>query len=174
MKTIFSLAKSNLKKNKSKSFLVLITIILTTALLTSVGLTCANWIEANTEITRQRVGAYDGLYLGVSPEQITNIKNNEDVAEVAVRTTLGRIRNEEDFLGIMYVDENTPQKINMNITEGEFPSKYNEIAIQDGYITNILGKDLKVGDYIELEYEVVKTSEIRKDKFLISGIIKTE
>ena len=174
MKTIFSLAISNLKKNKSKSFLVLITIILTTALLTSVGLTCANWIEANTEITRQRVGAYDGLYLGVSPEQITNIKNNEDAAEVAIRTTLGRIRNEEDFLGIMYVDENTPEKINMNITEGEFPSKYNEIAIQDGYITNILGKDLKVGDSIELEYEVVKTSEIRKDKFLISGIIKTE
>ena len=61
MKTIFSLAKSNLKKNKSKSFLILITIILTTTLLTSVGITCANWMEANTEITRQRVGAYDGL-----------------------------------------------------------------------------------------------------------------
>ena len=77
--------------------------------MTSVGLTCANWIEANTEITRQRVGAYDGLYLGVSPEQITNIKNNEDAAEVAIRNTLGRIRNEDDFLGIMYVDVNSPE-----------------------------------------------------------------
>ena len=55
MSTLSSLAKGNLKNNKSKSILIAFTIMLTTILLTSVGLTCLNWVKANKEITIERV-----------------------------------------------------------------------------------------------------------------------
>lgn len=75
MGTIFNLSKCNLKKNISKSFLIIITIALTTTLLTSVGITCANWLEANTEITIKRAGAYDGLYRGITEEEYKDRKS---------------------------------------------------------------------------------------------------
>lgn len=174
MGTIFNLSKCNLKKNISKSFLIIITIALTTTLLTSVGITCANWLEANTEITIKRAGAYDGLYRGITEEEYNKIKADENVELSSIRTTFGRVKNEDNFLSIMYLDENTPEMINMKLEEGRFPTEYNEIAIQSGYLENILNMPAKVGQTIQLEYEINTTKEIIKDEFIITGIIKTE
>ncbi len=174
MGTIFNLSKCNLKKNISKSFLIIITIALTTTLLTSVGITCANWLEANTEITIKRAGAYDGLYRGITEEEYNKIKADENVELSSIRTTFGRVKNEDNFLSIMYLDENTPEMINMKLEEWRFPTEYNEIAIQSGYLENILNMPAKVGQTIQLEYEINTTKEIIKDEFIITGIIKTE
>ena len=174
MGTIFNLSKCNLKKNISKSFLIIITIALTTTLLTSVGITCANWLEANTEITIQRAGAYEGLYRGITKEEYNKIKADDNVEVSSIRTTFGRIKNEDNYLGIMYLDENTPEMINMKLEEGRFPKAYNEIAIQSGYLENILNMPVEVGQTIQLEYQINTTKEIIKDEFIITGIIKTE
>ena len=45
MKTLTNLVKGNLKSSKAKSVLICITIMLTTTLLTSVGIICNNWLK---------------------------------------------------------------------------------------------------------------------------------
>ena len=65
MNTVSLLAKGGLKANKAKSILIAITIALTTTLLTSVGITCANWMEVNKQVTIERSGSFHGAYRNV-------------------------------------------------------------------------------------------------------------
>ena len=73
MSTLSNLSKGSLKNNKSKSFLI---IMLTTTLLTSVGLTCLNWINVNKKVTIERSGSFHGTYKRTTIDELNIINNN--------------------------------------------------------------------------------------------------
>lgn len=76
MSTLSNLSKGSLKNNKSKSFLIALTIMLTTTLLTSVGLTCLNWINVNKKVTIERSGSFHGTYKRTTIDELNIINNN--------------------------------------------------------------------------------------------------
>lgn len=172
MSTLSNLTKGNLKNNKSKSFLIALTIMLTTTLLTSVGLTCLNWIKVNKEVTIERSGSFHGTYKRTTIDELNIIKNNIDIEKFGVLRTVGYAEKDENNLGIVYTDENNAEMGNVNFIEGSIPTKENEIAIQDGYL-DILGIEAKVGENINLEYESRNDGEIKNYDFILSGIIES-
>ncbi|MDO7204163.1 hypothetical protein Q5M85_08435 [Paraclostridium bifermentans] len=68
------IAKGNLKQNKSKSTLIIITIILATTLLTAVGLTCADWDFLNKENVRKYSGTQHGVYRKIDEQKQNKLK----------------------------------------------------------------------------------------------------
>ena len=68
------IAKSNLIINKSKSILIIITIILSTTSLSSVGLTCLDWSKANKERIIKYSGTQHGVYGNMDEKKIEEMK----------------------------------------------------------------------------------------------------
>lgn len=172
MKFISRLAKGSLKSNKSKSLLIGITIMLTTVLLTSIGIICAGWIESNKEVTIERSGSHHALYKRATYDEIRVIENNIDIEKFGVMTTVGISSFEGNNLGIAYLDENGKEMANVEFVQGVMPKSNDEIAIQDGYL-KLLGQEVKVGDKIKLEYESRGTGILKEKEFTISGLMKT-
>ena len=172
MSTLSSLAKGNLKNNKSKSILIAFTIMLTTILLTSVGLTCLNWVKANKEITIERVGSYHSTYKNITIKELDIIKNNIDIEKFGVLRTVGVAEENENTLSVIYTDEDSAEMGNVKFIEGKMPIKENEIAVQDGFLKAI-GIEAKVGEKLTLKYESRKDEEAKSYDFILSGIIET-
>ena len=172
MSTLSSLAKGNLKNNKSKSILIAFTIMLTTILLTSVGLTCLNWVKANKEITIERAGSYHSTYKNITIKELDIIKNNIDIEKFGVLRTVGVAEENENTLSVIYTDEDSAEMGNVKFIEGKMPIKENEIAVQDGFLKAI-GIEAKVGEKLTLKYESRKDEEAKSYDFILSGIIET-
>lgn len=172
MSSLSNLSKGSLKNNKSKSFLIALTIMLTTTLLTSVGLTCLNWINVNKKVTIERSGSFHGTYKRTTIDELNIMKNNIDIEEFGVVKTVGFSEKDENNLGIVYTDENGAEMGNVKFIEGKMPINENEIAIQDGYL-NFLGVEPKVGEVVNIQYESRKDEEVKNYEFIISGIIET-
>lgn len=170
MNALSSLVKGNFKSNRSKSLLIILTIMLTATLLTSVGLTCSNWIQVNKKLTIERAGSFHGTYKGTTIEELNIIKNNIDIEKFGVLRTVGYSEIEENSLSIIYTDKNNIEMSNVNFLEGNIPLKENEIAIQKEYLNN-LSRDISVGDSISIQYESRKDGKVKDYNFVLSGII---
>lgn len=171
MNTLSTLAKGSLKNNKSKSILIILTILLTATLLTSVSLTCLNWFNANKGMTIERSGSFHGVYKRVNINDVNILKNNIDIESIGVFKTVGYSSFKENNLSIVYTDNNTNNMGNVRLIKGSRPTKKNEIAIQEGYL-NLLDINSRIGEKVSLEYESKEDGKIKKYNFILSGIIK--
>ena len=171
MSTLSTLAKGNLKSNKSKSILIILTILLTTTLLTSVSITCLNWFNANKQVTIERSGSFHGVYKRVNTNDVNILKNNIDIERIGVFKTVGYSNFKENDLSFVYIDDNTKDMNNVKFIKGNMPTKKNEIAIQEGYL-KLLGINSTIGGKVSLEYKSNEDDESKKYNFILSGIIK--
>ncbi|MEG1016107.1 MAG: ABC transporter permease, partial [Bacilli bacterium] len=70
------IAKSNLKNNKSKGILIIVTIILATTLLLALGMTCVDWNAYNKQRVIEYSGTQHGIYAGIDENAMkySNVK----------------------------------------------------------------------------------------------------
>lgn len=172
MKTVSKIAKGSLKSNRSKSILIIITIILTTTLLTSVGITAINWLDSNKQQSIERAGSHHAIYKRADEDDIKVIENNIDIESFGLSRGLGIAEYNEDSLTLMYIDENAAKFNNVKFIEGNLPVKKNQIAIEDEQL-KIVGIEPKIGEVIKIKYESRLTKEIKEKEFVISGIMET-
>lgn len=166
------IAKSNLKQNKSKSILILITIILATGLLSALAMTCADWSESNKARVREYSGTFHGAYASVDDATYEKLKIHADIKETGVSNGIGiKEIDDKTKIGIMYLDENAIDFNSTKLIEGKFPIKSNEIVLDDIALEK-LGYEKKIGQKIELTYEdFSKKGEITSE-FILTGITK--
>lgn len=172
MKTLTNLVKGNLKSSKAKSVLICITIMLTTTLLTSVGIICNNWLKTNKAATIEYSGSFEGIYKRVNKDKLDIIKNNASIDQYGIYKAIGTSQYEDSNLGLIYADNTIKNMANINFEDGTMPEKENEIAIESGYL-NLLNNGAKIGDKIKLSYESLSTGEIKEKEFILSGILQT-
>lgn len=164
------IAKSNLKQNRSKCTLIIITIILATTLLTAVGMTCADWSSFNKENVRKYSGTQHGIYGRINEEKLKEIKAHADIKEVGIVNGIGtKDYEDETKIGIGYMDDNSLKFNNKKLIEGKFPSKKNEIAL-DEIALEKMGYEKKLGQRIKLEYEDYEKKGITSLEFILTGI----
>ena len=168
MKTLTNLVKGNLKSSKAKSVLICITIMLTTTLLTSVGIICNNWLKTNKAATIEYSGSFEGIYKRVNKDKLDIIKNNASIDQYGIYKAIGTSQYEDSNLGLIYADNTIKNMANIKFEDGTMPEKENEIAIESGYL-NLLNN----GDKIKLSYESLSTGEIKEKEFILSGILQT-
>lgn len=172
MKTLTNLVKGNLKSSKAKSVLICITIMLTTTLLTSVGIICNNWLKTNKAATIEYSGSFEGIYKRVNKDKLDIIKNNASIDQYGIYKAIGTSQYEDSNLGLIYADNTIKNMANIKFEDGTMPEKENEIAIESGYL-NLLNNGAKIGDKIKLSYESLNTGEIKEKEFILSGILQT-
>lgn len=172
MKTLTNLVKGNLKSSKAKSVLICITIMLTTTLLTSVGIICNNWLKTNKAATIEYSGSFEGIYKRVNKDKLDIIKNNASIDQYGIYKAIGTSQYEDSNLGLIYADNTIKNMANIKFEDGTMPEKENEIAIESGYL-NLLNNGVKIGDKIKLSYESLSTGEIKEKEFILSGILQT-
>lgn len=172
MKTLTNLVKGNLKSSKAKSVLICITIMLTTTLLTSVGIICNNWLKTNKAAIIEYSGSFEGIYKRVNKDKLDIIKNNASIDQYGIYKAIGTSQYEDSNLGLIYADNTIKNMANIKFEDGTMPEKENEIAIESGYL-NLLNNGAKIGDKIKLSYESLSTGEIKEKEFILSGILQT-
>lgn len=166
------IAKSNLKQNKSKSTLIIITIILATTLLTAVGLTCADWDFLNKENVRKYSGTQHGVYGKIDEQKLKQIKAHSQIEKVGIINGIGsKDYEDETKIGIGYMDNNASEFNNKIFIDGKLPIKKNEIVLDDLALEK-MGYEKKLGQKINLEYEDFTKKGITKSEFILTGITK--
>lgn len=166
------IAKSNLKQNKSKSKLIIITIILATTLLTAVGLTCADWDFLNKENVRKYSGTQHGVYAKIDEQKLKQIKAHSQIEKVGIINGIGsKDYEDETKIGIGYIDNNASEFNNKIFIDGKLPTKKNEIALDDLALEK-MGYEKKIGQKINLEYDDFTKKGITKSEFILTGITK--
>ncbi|WP_170074918.1 ABC transporter permease [Paraclostridium dentum] len=166
------IAKSNLKQNKSKSTLIIITIILATTLLTAVGLTCADWDFLNKENVRKYSGTQHGVYGKIDEQKLKQIKAHSQIEKVGIINGIGSKGYEDETkIGIGYMDNNASEFNNKIFIDGKLPIKKNEIVLDDLALEK-MGYEKKLGQKINLEYEDFTKKGITKSEFILTGITK--
>lgn len=165
------IAKHNLKYNKSKSILIMVTILLSTTLLASVAMVCVNWADSNKERTIEYSGSYHGAIAKMKEDDINIIKNHADIESSGVVNTVGiKEFDNEAKIALAFTDEVVAEFSSIKLVEGNLPIKENEIVLDDGAL-KLLGYDKKLGQKIKLSYEDFANKETTKE-FILTGITK--
>ncbi|MGL5316692.1 MAG: ABC transporter permease [Peptostreptococcaceae bacterium] len=167
------IAIKNIKHNKSKSILIILTIFLATTLLASVAMVGLDWNEVNRRNVIQHYGSYHGIYGRVDETTYEKIKSHREIASTGVINGVGAIEGFEDEtkIGLAYVDENAFNLNSFELIDGKLPTKKNEIVIDDLALKK-LGYEQKLNQKINISYEDYTNGEVITDDFIVTGITK--
>lgn len=174
--TITSLAYSNLKKNRSRSILIVISIFLTTLLLSVI----AAFGYGNVMQYRLNAGKLYGNYYGtfsrVTEEQYENMKLRGEFTNIGRAAFVGEVEQKDVEMSLSWMDETVADNTNFNdsLKEGTLPRKENEITASREFFEHLGVKNPKPGEKVTLSYRINNQSRFASKEFVISGIIVSD
>ena len=168
------IAKSNLKQNKSKSILIIITIILSTLMLSSIGIYIVDAGAYQKENTIKYSGNYQGILANVDEKQADILSNHADVELTGEMNGVGVEKLEDDSnISLAYMNEDALKLNSFEFIKGKLPSKENEIVLDSGALKALGYKNKDLGEKIKISYNDYKSDKKIEKEFIISGILKT-
>ncbi len=175
MKLIRKIALSNNKSNKTRSILVIISIILTTILLTSIGTFAYAAVKNQTDSADKLYGSYYGIFKRVTDNEIIEMERKNAFTDIGKTAFAGTVDNSSNT-SLIYNDEITNKLTNVEdkLKEGIFPNKENEIAGSKELFKELGFSDTKVGDTITLSSRFDNNNKFEEKEFVISGLINNE
>ena len=163
-----NLSKKNLRINKRKTYLSLITITLAALLLTSAGVIPLVYKDYRYK-TQQESGKYQIAINNLSKENADKI-SSEGLIEESGKSCIYGFKQDEKF-SLLYYDDFALEMSAFRLLEGKMPIADNEIALDEYYLeSHNIKKELNTT--IHLEY-IDTLGEINKREFKLSGIIST-
>lgn len=164
-----NLSKKNLRINKRKTYLSLITITLAALLLTSAGVIPLNIYKDYRYKTQQESGKYQIAINNLSKENADKI-SSDGLIEESGKSCIYGFKQDEKF-SLLYYDDFALEMSAFRLLEGKMPIADNEIALDEYYLeSHNIKKELNTT--IHLEY-IDTLGEINKREFKLSGIIST-
>ncbi|MGX4207287.1 ABC transporter permease [Clostridioides difficile] len=168
------IAKSNLKQNKSKSILIIITIILSTLMLSSIGIYIVDAGAYQKENTIKYSGNYQGILANVDEKQDDILSNHADVELTGEINGVGVEKLEDDSnISLAYMNEDALKLNSFEFIKGKLPTKENEIVLDSGALKALGYKNKDLGEKIKISYNDYKNDKKIEKEFVISGILKT-
>ncbi|HBL5324799.1 TPA: FtsX-like permease family protein [Clostridioides difficile] len=168
------IAKSNLKQNKSKSILIIITIILSTLMLSSIGIYIVDAGAYQKENTIKYSGNYQGILANVDEKQADILSNHADVELTGEMNGVGVEKLEDDSnISLAYMNEDALKLNSFEFIKGKLPSKENEIVLDSGALKALGYKNKDLGEKIKISYDDYKSDKKIEKEFIISVILKT-
>lgn len=168
------IAKSNLKQNKSKSILIIITIILSTLMLSSIGIYIVDAGTYQKENTIKYSGNYQGILANVNEKQANILSNHADVELTGKMNGVGFEKLEDDSnISLAYMNEDALKLNNFEFVKGKLPTKENEIVLDRGALKALGYSNKNLGEKIKISYNDYKSDKRIEKEFIITGILKT-
>lgn len=194
MRTITELAKANVKKDRTRSILILISITLTTLLLTAVSGAGYGLIRMQAANAAELYGEFYGIYRDVPTENI------EEMARHAEFTSIGMSADyaEVDIVGsqfynaVLYANGSSQMgdggktliltcmdetaramsRMERSLAEGRCPEAENEIAAAPRFFQLLGVEEPQIGDTVTVAFRTDLKSTYRPEEFVICGFLK--
>lgn len=170
MNTMFKLAISRIKYNKSQSILTIIAIFLTTCLLMSIGTTAIGLIDGQRKIISQQTGNHHASF-NVDKSQLEILKNHIDIEALATREKFAQVVKDKMKANLIVLENEIEGIRNVELEEGKFPESEFEITGPPSFFTRI-GYEPKIGNNVDISFRVKGDGEIITEQFTIVGILK--
>lgn len=177
MNSLSNLSKKNLKMNKRKNLLAMISIILSTCLITAISILAYSIHEMNVDKVVKHVGYNHAWFNHPSNKDLEILKNHKNVKEAGESIQLGIYQDisfAPNSLNLFYNDEIFAKNNNEKIINGTFPKKENEIAVPK-WMLEKMGVKSSIGEKINIHYsnssEQLKSHYEGKGEFVLCGIL---
>ncbi len=171
MHTIRTLALGKLRYHKSRTLLTGLVICLTTALLTAIAACALAMFDMNKQMAVLAGDTHASLR-GLSPEQISVLKNHKDIEACCLFESFGEVvygrMNGE--LCTQEVLKEGFQSVDFQLKAGRIPEKADEICAGPAFFER-MGVEPAVGNRISISFRVSGKGEILTQDFVISGVL---
>ena len=165
MRTITRLARSNNKKNKTRSILIMATIFLTTILLTVIctfGWWMLKYGKANAALIN---GSHYGIFVKTDSRQLQEMQRRGEFSRIGLMANAGLVKM-DGSVNFLAADDTIRDLYNIDayFTDGIYPQRIDEIAAQKEFFAALGYPDAAVGDKIALNYRsnLQQTYELRE------------
>ena len=167
MKSYRQITDKYLKHNKKRSILTICGIILSVALITSIGL----FIKSMQNTFLQEAISSNGSYhISISKEDdeaYDKIYNNPKIDKVGLKESIDSVSLRDDKkINITQFNKNALELLPYKSIKGELPKKNGEIALES-WILNYMDGKPKLGSIIR-----IKLNSGKEKEFKITGLIK--
>ncbi|MBS7008701.1 ABC transporter permease [Anaerostipes sp.] len=172
MKAVTKLSQKNLKQNRGRSILTGISIFLTTALLTIIGLSCNGLVKANKANNAELYGDFHGAFMGVSQEKMQEIAVRGEIEKAGVTANAATVSLGKASGILSYYDQKARSMTNLKMVGyGRVPVEENEIIAQKTFFQKLGLKEPKIGDSVSVPYRVGGEGRVLKKTFKITGFL---
>lgn len=179
MSSINNLTNKYLKASKTRNRLIILTIMLTTCLLTSIGILSNSIQKMFLKQVTDQTGTAHGVYISVNSSTLEALKRHNEIETVGEWIQLGNVSDEKlnnFYLTIGYGDESYMAMNNIEFLKGSNPKSSNELAVEE-WILEKLNIEAEPGEKLNLNYvqynKKLNGEKISyKGEFIISGILK--
>lgn len=174
MNIITTTALSNFKKNKSKNILIGIAVLLTAFLLTVLPTVVMGQLDLQSAAVNKLYPSFHGLYRAVDEETAGNILSDERFEAAGLREDPGQIYSDKKdaAIDVMWADDTVLKLSKLNLSEGEFPEKADDIVVSEGLL-KLLGIKGGIGDTVRLPFQQAKDGKLLRaveKEFTITGM----
>ncbi len=146
----------SLQKNKKRTIVTIIGIILSTALITAVACMAESLRASMVAYEKKQSGDYHYYFNGVEKENVKFFENNRNIEKLGFEIEIGYAKlegcsnEEKPYLYVLGMTDEAVHAVSPKLLEGRMPEKEGEILISRHTITNG-GVDIAVGDSLQLE-----------------------
>ena len=161
--SITNLAVSNIKQNRSRSILIMISIFLTTLLLSVIADFGYGIVRYNRLNAGVMYGNYCGTFSRVTEEQYQTMKLRSEFTHIGRAASVAEVEQKDVKMALGWMDENAAENINFldSMEEGTLPREENEITASKEFFRHLGVEDPRVGDKVELSYRRDKSEQVR-------------
>lgn len=173
MNTITNLARSNIKRDRTRSILVAFSIIMTTMLLTVIASVGYGIIQMNKVNAGEWYGSYYGYMRSVSDEQIAEMSRHREFTGIGKAAFFGTVDMDRDSY-LVWADDEAAKMNNAEheVAEGRYPQAGNEIAAQYAFFREIGIENPKIGDTVSVRWRKNLNEPFVEDTFVICGLLQ--
>lgn len=154
MNVFHKITRKSLAKNRTRTVVTIIGIILSMALFTAVIEGAYSGVQFLLRSEIERSGAYHGFYYDASKDQADKLVQRDDIKDSATWQLVGwtNIQTDLDFnpyATVVSISDNFPELVNTKLLEGRMPENENEIIIPAD-LRSLTSKSYSIGDRITL------------------------
>lgn len=165
MNILIKVTLKNLKKNKTRTVVTIIGIILSVSMFTAVTTLISSMQNYLVETVKQTEGAYQASAENVKPKVLEKMDNSDDFEGYASLRNFGyaKVNSKNEYKPYLFVggiNKDFTKYLNINMIKGKMPQKINEIILPEHLKTN--GKvEYKIGSIITLDIGERKLDDIK-------------
>lgn len=145
----------SLKKNRTRTIVTIIGIILSTALICAVTTSISSFLDYMKRNIIYQDGNWQGSVLGADFDSYNLISDSGEISDSVFAQQIGYAKIESDnsdkpYMYVLGADKNFAETVSIHLTSGRLPENENEIILP-GHLASNGGLAYTVGDTIELE-----------------------
>ena len=156
MSIINKITVENIKKNKRRTIVTIIGVMLSSALICAVAGMLTSFVLSYKTIIEKTSGNYYACYYNVPQSEIKYLKSNDQVTDIFYSKTIGysnTLKTENEYKPYEYVialDDIALENTGLSLAEGSLPKNENEIVLEKSFLVNSKNQ-YNIGDTITLD-----------------------